>query len=274
MRPMKPGKQLSQAAAIGAASFALLAAAPASAQDSGGGYTVTAGVGVQVLPKYPGDNAYSIFPMPVFGLRRQGAPMPFVAQDQGLGFGFLGQGSRVNLGPAIVVRAKRQQSDVGAAVGDVGFTIEAGGFVEVYPIRNIRLRGELRQGIGGHRALVGDLGADFIIRDETSYIFSFGPRARWADSDFTRAYFGVTPARAAATGLPAFAPRSGFYAVGAMAGLTYKFGRNWGMRSYLGYDRLVRDAGDSPIVRRFGSRDQISGGAGLFFEFNVGGHRH
>jgi outer membrane protein len=264
---------LQRAAATGAAALALIAAAPASAQEATGGYTVTAGVGVQILPKYPGADAYSIFPMPVFGLRRQGAPMPFVAQDQGLGFGFLGQGSRVNLGPAIVIRARRQQSDVGAAVGDVGFTVEAGGFVELYPVRNLRLRGELRQGIGGHHGLVGDVGADFIIRNETSYILSFGPRARWSDGEFTRAYFGVTPARAAAAGLPAFTPRSGFYAVGAMAGLTYKFGRNWGMRSYLGYDRLINDAGDSPIVRNFGSRDQFSGGAGLFIEFNVGGHR-
>ena len=256
----------------GAASIALLAA-PAAAQERSGGYTVTAGVGAQVLTKYPGDNAYSVYPMPIFGLRREGAPMPFQTQDQGIGFGFLGQGSRVNIGPSIGVRAKRQEADVGAAVGDVGFTIEAGGFVEVYPVRNFRLRADVRQGIGGHRGLTADLGADIIIRDETNYILSFGPRARWADDNFTSAYFGVTPATATATGLPAFAPRSGFYAIGAMAGLTYKFGRNWGMRSYLGYDRLVRDAGRSPIVNRFGSRDQFSGGAGLFIEFNVGGHR-
>jgi outer membrane protein len=265
--------RLKLAAATGAASFALLAPVPASAQEGGGGYTITAGVGAQVLTKYPGADSYSIYPMPIFGLRREGAPMPFQTQDQGLGFGFLGQGSRVNLGPSIGVRAKRQQSDVGAAVGDIGFTIEAGGFVEVYPVRNFRLRTDVRQGIGGHRGLTADLGADFIIRDESSYILSFGPRARWADADFTRAYFGVSPATAIATGVPAFTPRSGFYAFGAMAGLTYKFGRNWGMRSYLGYDRLVRGAGDSPIVRRFGSRDQFSGGAGLFIEFNLFQHR-
>jgi outer membrane scaffolding protein for murein synthesis (MipA/OmpV family) len=265
---------LKLAAATGAASLFLLVAAPASAQDSGGGHTVTVGVGAQILSKYPGSDSYSIFPMPIFGLRAEGAPMPFQAQDQGIGFGVLGQGSRVNFGPAIGVRAKRQASDVGAAVGDVGFTIEAGGFVEVYPLRSFRLRGEVRQGIGGHRGLVGDVGADIIIRDTGSFILSFGPRARWGDSDFTRAYFGVSPAAAIASGLPAYRPSSGFYAVGAMAGLTYKFAHNWGMRSYLGYDRLIRDAGDSPIVRRLGSRDQFSGGAGLFFEFNVGGHRH
>jgi len=261
-------------AALGAASLALLAAAPASAQEEGGGgHTVTIGLGAQVLPKYPGADSYSFFPMPIFGFRREGTPIPFAAQDEGVGIGLLGQGSRFNLGPSVALRSKREEQDVGAAVGDVGFTIEAGGFVELYPIPALRLRGELRQGIGGHRGLVGDLGADIVIRDADTYILSFGPRARWGDGDFNRAYFGVTPAAALASGLPAFTPRSGFYAIGGMAGLTMKFGRNWGMRSYLGYDRLVRDAGDSPIVRQLGSRDQFSGGAGLFIEFNVGGHR-
>jgi outer membrane protein len=261
------------AAAFGAASFFLLAAAPASAQEESGGHTITVGLGGQVIPQYLGADTYSIFPMPVFGFRRRGAPMPFYAQDEGVGLGFFGQDSRFNLGPSVALRSKREQDDVGAAVGNVGLTIEAGGFVEAYPIRNLRLRGELRQGIGGHRALVGDLSADVIIRDADTFIFSIGPRARWGDRDFNRAYFGVTPAAAAASGLPAFQTSSGFYAVGAMAGLTYKLGRNWGMRSYVGYDRLINDAGDSPIVNRFGSRDQFSGGAGLFVEFNVGGHR-
>ena len=118
--------------------------------------------------------------------------------------------------------------------------------------------------------MVGYLGADLILRDENTYIFSIGPRVRWADNDYHDAYFGVTPAVAAATGLPAFNPNSGVYAFGGQAGITYRLGRNWGMQGSVGYDRLMRDASDSPIVRGFGSRDQFYGSAGLFFEFNVG----
>ncbi|MBV9883558.1 MAG: MipA/OmpV family protein [Sphingomonadaceae bacterium] len=269
----KTASALRLAAVTGAASAALLALSPAAAQESGGGHTVTIGLGAQAMPQYPGANSYSIYPMPIFGFRREGAPMPFIAQDQGVGFGFLGQDSRFNVGPSFRLRAKRQEQDVGARVGDVGFTIEAGGFVELYPARSLRLRGDVRQGLTGHKGLVGDLSADLIIRDEQTYIFSIGPRARWGDRDFTRAYFGVTPAAALTSGLPAFQPRSGFYSAGVMAGLTYRLGGNWGMRAYAGYDRLINDAADSPIVHNFGSRDQFSGGAGLFLEFNVGGHR-
>ncbi|HST35339.1 MAG TPA: MipA/OmpV family protein [Allosphingosinicella sp.] len=251
------------ATALASAAAALVLATPAFAQ------TITIGGGAQTYPKYPGADSYGINPLPIFGFRREDSPMTFEAPDDGIGIGLLGRDSAFNIGPAVRFQGKRDEDDVGAAVGDVGFTVEAGGFVEVYPIENFRLRAELRQGLGGHKGLVGDLGADLIVRDENTYIFSIGPRARWADSDYHQAYFGVTPAAALATGLPVSAPDSGFYAVGAQAGITYRLGRNWGLQGYAGYDRLIGDAADSPIVRTFGSRDQFSGGLGLFFEFNI-----
>lgn len=259
-------------AALGGAALVAISASPASAQDGASrGWTVTIGAGAQTFPKYPGADSYGITPLPIFGVRRGGTAMPFYAQDDGVGIGLLGRDSVINLGPVINLANKREEDDVGAPVGDVGFTIEAGGFVELFPTRSLRLRGELRQGINGHKGMVGSMGADLIVRDENTYIFSVGPRARWADSDYQQAYFGVTPAVSAATGLANFTPRSGFYAIGATSTLTYRIGRNWGLRGYAGYDRLIRNAADSPIVRRFGSRDQFSGGAGLFIEFNVGG---
>ena len=268
---MTSSRTLRPAALIGAAALLFLATAPASAQDTGGGHILTLGGGAQTYPKYPGSDSYGPNFLPIFGFRREGTPMPFEAPDDGFGPGILGRDSPINFGPAVRFQNKRQEEDVGAAVGDVGFTVEAGGFVEVFPAENFRLRAELRQGLGGHGGLIGDLGADLVIRDEETYIFSIGPRARWADDDFHDAYFGVTPAVAGMTGLPAYNPNGGIYAYGAVAGLTVKLGRNWGLQGYVGYDRLVGDAADSPIVRGFGSRDQFSGGAGLFVEFNIGG---
>jgi len=253
-----------------AAAFAF-AAAPAAAQDGeGSGWTVTLGAGAQTFPKYPGADTYGINPLGIFGFRREGTPMPFKAPDDGFGFGFLGRDSVIDIGPSVRFQSKREEDDVGAAVGDVGFTVEVGGFVELRPSENFRIRADLRQGIGGHDGLTGDLGADLVIRAADTTIFSIGPRARWADNDFHDAYFGV-PVAIPASGLPAYNPNGGIYAYGVVAGLTQKLGRNWGVQAYVGYDRLVGDAADSPIVRAFGSRDQFSGGAGLFFEFNIGG---
>jgi outer membrane scaffolding protein for murein synthesis (MipA/OmpV family) len=260
--------QLRLAAFAGATLISLWTSA-ALAQDADRGWTVTIGGGAQTYPRYPGSDDYGLNVLPIFGLRRAGTPMPFVAQDDGIGFGILGRDSIVNFGPALNLVNRRRERDVGAPVGNVGYTVEAGGFVEVFPVPNFRIRGEIRQGIGGHQGLVGDVGADLVLRDRDGYIFSIGPRARWGDSDYHNAYFGVTPAVAAVTGLPAYPGRSGFYAIGGTSTLTVRLGRNWGLHGYARYDRLIRNAADSPIVRAFGSRDQFAGGGGLFLEFNV-----
>jgi outer membrane protein len=252
-----------------AVALAAISATPAAAQDDRG-WIVTAGAGAQVAPKFYGSEDYSFFPLPNFGLRREGQPMPFEAPDDSFGIGLLGQDSAFNIGPVGRLVAKRDEEDVGAPVGNVGLTVELGGFVQAFIGENFRLRGELRQGLGGHEGLVGSMAADFIIRDGDNTIFSIGPRAHWADNDFHDAYFGV-PIAIPASGLAAYNPGSGFYAFGGRAGLTQRLGRNWGLFGYAGYDRLIGDAADSPIVRQFGSRDQFSGGLGLFIEFNVGG---
>jgi len=268
---MRTRSALRCAALLGGA-FTLFAAVPATAQDSTGtGRRVTIGAGAQAYARYPGADDYSIYPMPIVGLRREGQPMPFKGPDDGFGFGLLGgSGTSFNIGPAVRFQGRRREDDVGAAVGNVGFTVEAGGFVELYPMENFRLRGELRKGIGGHDGLTGDIGADLVLRDTDSYIFSIGPRARWADNDYHDSYFGV-PAGLPTPGFTAYNPGGGFYAVGAVAGYTQRLSRNWGLYGYAGYDRLIGDAADSPIVRVNGSRDQFSGGLGLFFEFTVGG---
>jgi len=267
---MRTSNPLRSAALLGAA-VTFFAAMPAAAQDEGGrGRIVTVGGGAQIAPKFYGSEDYSIFPLVRFGLRREGRPMPVGAPDDSAGFGLLGQDSAFNIGPAVQLISKREEDDVGAPVGDVGYTIEVGGFAQVFIGENFRLRGELRQGIGGHEGLVGDIAADLVLRDGDNTIFTIGPRARWADDNFHDAYFGV-PVAIPAAGLAAYNPGGGFYAVGARAGLTQRLGSRWGLFGHAGYDRLIRDAADSPIVRQLGSRGQLSGGLGLFFEFTVGG---
>ena len=262
-----------RAAALIGAAVLTFTAGPAAAQDdesSEGDWLLSLGAGARVSPKYPGADNYGIGPLPIFGLRREGAPLPMEAPDEGSGFGFLGDDSAFDFGPALQFQSKRQEEDVGAPVGDVGFTVEAGAFAQAYLGDNFRLRVEGRRGLGGHDGWVGDVFADLVFRDEGTYVFSIGPRARWGDDNYHDAYFSVTPAVSAAAGLPVFDADDGFHSLGLYSGITYMIGRRWGLHGYAGYDRLIGDAADSPIVRTFGSRDQFAGGIGLFYTFNVG----
>ena len=274
---IQPCSPLRLAALAGAAALAFLAAAPASAQDDdpdeerSDRWLVTVGAGARVNPEYPGADGLSVGPMPIFNFRREGAPLPFEAPDEGSGFGILrilGEDNAFDFGPAIQFQGKRREEDVGAPVGDVGFTVEAGGFAELFVAESFRLRGEMRRGIGGHEAWLGDLFADFVLRDDHRYVFSIGPRARWASNRWHDSYFGV---RTAAPNLPLYDPGGGIYAYGVTAGLTHMLGSNVGLYGHAGFDRLVGDAAASPIVRNFGSRNQYSAGLGLFYTFTVGG---
>jgi outer membrane protein len=260
--------RLTKSLALTAATAVALLSTPASAQSRD--RLLTIGPGAQIGPRYPGADSYSISPMPIFDLRREGDPLGFEAPDEGAGIGLFGRDSVIDIGPAIAFQGKRRERDVGAEVGNVPFTVEAGAFVEAWLGDALRLRAEGRRGIGGHDGWIGDLGADLVAESETS-VFSIGPRIRWADNNWHDSYFGVTPAVAARTGLAAFDPGSGIYAVSGVATTRHQFGNGerWGLHLYARYDRLVGDAADSPIVATFGSRDQFSAGLGLSYTFRM-----
>jgi outer membrane protein len=262
-----------RSAVLAALAVTALWTSPAAAQEEeseGRDWILSLGIGPRIDPKYPGADNYGFGPMPIFGLRREGAPIPFEAPDEGAGFGFLGDDSAFDFGPTLQFVGKRQEEDVGALVGDVGFTVEVGAFAEVFFGDNFRLRAEGRKGLGGHDGWVSDILADVVIRDRDTYVFSIGPRARWGDDDYHDSYFSVTPGVSAVTGLPVFDADDGFHSIGVYAGLTHMLSDDWGLYGFVGYDRLVGDAADSPIVRTFGSRDQFSGGIGVFYNFNIG----
>jgi outer membrane protein len=262
-------RNVKRAGCAAAASVAVLST-PALAQ-SGAGETkpdliITIGGGAQVIPRFPGSDKVQITPMPVLGFRKDGEPLSFGAADQGFGID-LSLGKRIAIGPVVQLQSSRRDKDVGAAVGKVPFTVEAGAFVQGYLTPYLRLRAEARRGVGGHDAWVGDVSADFVARDADRTIFSIGPRLRISDAKYQRAYFGVTPAAAVRTGLAVYRPDGGIHAVGVSSSLTHQFNFNWGVRAFAGYDRLVGNGGDSPLVRRFGDRNQYSAGLGLSYSF-------
>ena len=153
----------------------------------------------------------------------------------------------VPFGLSILLVGRRTDLDVGAPVGRVASTIEAGVFAG-YRFADFRIRGEVLKGIGGHKGMRAQVGIDRIWRDGDRFVFSIGPRLLIADGRYERAYFGVTPAASLASGLPVYAPRGGIYGVAATSGLSVQLNPRWGLFGYARYERLVRDAARSPMV--------------------------
>ena len=250
-----------------ASALALPAWSAAAAQDSGD-LRVRVGLGAQLEPKFIGADETEVAPLFHINTARGTHEFKFSAPDDSPGIGVVSSGG-FSFGPAGNLQGRRKQSDVGAAVGNVARTIEAGAFAQYEAADSFRVRAELLKGLGGHGGLVGSIGADKIWRDGDRYVVSIGPRVLFSDARYQRAYFGITPAASLSSGLPAYRPSGGVHAVAVASGLSYQFNSRWGAFGVARYERLVGDAAKSPIIRELGSRNQLSGGIGLNYTFTI-----
>ena len=250
------------------AAAALCPAWSAAFAQDGEDIRVRVGLGAQLRPEFVGADSTAVAPLWDLDIARGSNEFAFEAPDYSFGIPVVSTGG-FSFGPAANIASKRKESDVGAPVGKVSTTFEAGAFAGYQLGESIHLRGEVLKGIGGHEGLVGTVGADQVWRDGDRYVFSIGPRVLFSNARYQRAYFGVTPAAALASGLPAYDPGGGVHGVALASGLSYQFNNRIGLFGFGRYERLVGDAADSPIVRELGSRNQLSGGLGLSYTFTM-----
>jgi outer membrane protein len=250
-----------------AAALMLPAWSAAAAQDSRD-IRVRVGLGAQLRPKFPGADDTSLAPLFHIKIARGAHQFAFGAPDDSPGIALVSKDG-FSFGPAVNLVGRRKQSDVGAPVGSVATTFEAGAFAQYLAGDSFRVRAELLKGINGHEGVVGSIGADKIWRDGDRYVVSIGPRVLFSDGRYQRAYFGVTPAASLASGLPAYRPGGGVHGIAVASGVTYALNSRWGLFGFARYERLVGDAAKSPIVRQYGSRNQLSGGIGLNYTFVI-----
>lgn len=245
----------------------LASSAPAMAQD-GSGTRVRVGIGGQNRPAALGADRREWAPLFDFALKRGPGDFEFEAPDDNFDIRLYSKDG-LSIGPVANYQPGRKNRDFGERVGKVPNTIEAGAFVQYQLSEAFRLRGELRKGVGGHNGVIASLGADAVWRDGDRYVFSAGPRVNITNSRYQREFFGVSPERSLITGLDEYDPDGGIQSVGATSGVNYQVSGPFGVFGFARYDRLVGDAGKSPIVREIGSRNQMAAGLGLTYTFSL-----
>jgi outer membrane protein len=255
------------AARLLACTLAAAAVTPAQAQDRPRRTRVT--LGPQVQPSFPGSDHVDVMPLLKVDRARGDDPFLFRGPDDSFSINLVNSHG-FSAGPVLHWESSRSAKDVGAALPKVKFTVEPGVFASYMVSEGFRLRGEVRKGVTGAKGWIGIAGADFVTRDRDNWLFSIGPRVTFSDSKYQNAWFGVAPIDSVPSGLAAYRAGGGLQAVGAAASFLTQLTPRWGLYSYAKYDRLVRDAARSPIVRRLGSRDQFSGGVGLSYTFGRG----
>jgi outer membrane scaffolding protein for murein synthesis (MipA/OmpV family) len=244
---------------------------PAFVEQVPAQWIVTASVNIQAMPQYPGAKDYTAVFYPSGDIRRVGEPKRFSAPDDGISFA-LYDSPNLRIGPTARILTGRYYGDNRKALfgfRDVQWSVEPGAFIEYWPIPEIRARGELRHGVGGHHGIVGSLAIDYV-RPVDRFVFSFGPRFNFGDESFARRYFGVQPYEAALNGFVTAYRPDNYVTVGALAAITYTFNEQWAVTGYGSYNRIVGDSGDSPLVRgRFGTPDQFIFGTRIDYSFTM-----
>lgn len=236
------------------------------------GWIITLGGTLQLGPKYEGSSSMGPSFMPSLSWRRVGEAPGFSAPDDSLDLA-LYETDRFSFGVVGAFQGGRYSGSNNRLFGlrDVPWTIEAGVFAEYWPIlERLRTRIEVRQGFHGNHGVVADLSADWVERFGRLTL-SGGPRLSLGTASYMRRNFGITLQESLANGyLAAYRPSGGVKSIGAAAALEYTWSEQWSTTLFARYDRLAKEAADSPLVRTIGQRDQVTVGIGANYSFQIG----
>ena len=236
---------------------------PASAQSvEDHQYVLDLGAGVLAQPRYPGSDETIFVPYPLIAVSKFFLP----------GYGQVDGDDntrRLTVYPSFNFIGKRNSADSSELKGldDVNWALEAGLGIS-YRYDWIRGFAEIRQGFNGYSGQVANFGIDVIGNPTEDLELRFGPRAGWGSQSYMETYFGITSKEAAASPLydKSYKTDAGFNTVGLAGSATYALSERWKLHALVGWDRLVGDAGNSPIVKE-GSENQYYAGAGLSYRF-------
>jgi len=242
-------------------------------------WIVTIGAEGRIIPAFPGaaDKKLGWSALPLFSIRQAGTPPDFFGPRDSFGFNIINSGM-FQFGPAVQFVNRRKTSDYAELNGlaDVDYAAQVGAFANFWPLPWLRLRGEVRQGIGGETGVTGDIFLDAVV-PIGQWTLSAGPRMTLQTAAATSPYFTITAAQAVAANAlqPGLAPLAaynaggGLYSYGAGTQLQYVFNPTWTAHAFVEYQRLTGSAADSPLVTQRGSANQLTYGLGATYSFNM-----
>jgi outer membrane protein len=227
------------------------------------GYDISASFTAGMGPTFPGSKHYGFFPSGNVATTTPGAFDAFFAPDDNASFA-LYHNARVALGVTGSLIHDRGNSHELQGMRNIGWAVQSGGFLNVWPTDWLRLHAEVMKGLVSEHGLVLNTGADLVHRADRLTL-SGGPRFSWADDSYNGTYFGVTPAEAAASPFidAPYTAKAGPLSAGVAVAAEYKLYPQWKVVLTARYRRLLSQDAASPIVGQIGTPNQVTVGAGF-----------
>ena len=232
-------------------------------------WIVTIGLEGRIIPEWPGasDSKLGWSALPLFSIRKEGTPPDFFGPRDSFSFSLINLGA-FQLGPAVQFINERKSSSYSELNGlpNVDYAAQVGLFANFWPLPWLRLRGEVRQGLGGETGVTGDVFLDAVV-PIGQWTFSAGPRVTAQSGAAIGPYFSIP--EGSPSGLPYYRAGGGLYSYGAGTQVQYTFSPAWTAHAFVEYQRLTGSAADSPIVTVRGSPDQFTYGLGATYSFDM-----
>ncbi|TCK28710.1 outer membrane scaffolding protein for murein synthesis (MipA/OmpV family) [Ancylobacter aquaticus] len=208
-------------------------------------WNVVLGGGVMMAPKYEGSDEFDFQPVP-FITASFGEHVTVDPRGVSVNLHSLGD---LTLSGQLGYDTGREQSDSDhlRGLGD----IDMGGVVGAtltYERGAAEIYASIERIIGGSDGTQATLGFK-LAHDAGQFRFSAGVSTTWADEDYMQAYFGVTAAQSALSGLSRYDIGAGFKRVDIELVATYAVTEHWLVRGEVGLGYLLGDAADSPVVQ-------------------------
>lgn len=252
--------------------------APTQPPEQQDDWKFTLGIGALYKPAFVGSKDYQALAFP--DIKVEYKDLFFASPFEGIGFNVVNRdGWRV--GPIMKFDFGRTEDDDNPfriagdktnalrGLGDMDATPELGGFVE-YNHEPFSYSLELRQGVGGHEGLVGEINLNYMGFTEQlgkSIMYAFGPRATFANSTYNNALFGINSTQSINSGLARYSADSGLVSYGIGAFVVMNVSESVSLGVFGGYDRLSSEAADSPLIIERGDENQFMGGVRIRYEF-------
>ena len=242
----------------------------AKAQDAGVHGTIVAGVAD--VPDYEGADRQKVVP---FLIGRINDGNRYLAIEGPTFRANILDSQQVEFGPLISVTPRRGSgihSPEVARLGTIKDAIEVGAFAAISQSLSerdrIRIAIDAVQDVSGvHKGWLSTARASFEASVSPKLSLAGDLHVTYASADYARAYFTITPAGAAASGLSPFKARSGVKDIGASVNIAYAIDQRWSLFGIGAYKRLVGSTAESPIVKNAGRAGQFVGGIGIGWSF-------
>lgn len=245
---------------------------------------VTIGVGGVYGPSYDGSDDYVLSPFPL--IQGKLAGIELTPRPGGIALDLVPDGDDPKIGfsfgPVATVsfNRKRQIKDpVVKAAGKLDTAVELGvnGGVTVYKVLHqydsLTVSSDVKWDVAGaHKGMIVNPGISYFTPLSRAAIVTLSVSARHVDDDYADYYYSVTPAQAAASGLPQYRAKGGWDSANVSLLAGYDLSGNaldGGLAVFaLGnYGRMLNDGKDTPYTSLRGDADQWTVGAGIGYTF-------